>query len=234
MSKKDLTTETSKNVAAFLEQVSKTPVLVAGKDRGRLIFAMDATASRQYSWDQAMHIQADMFQETRKLGGLDIQLCYFRGFEEFKATPWTSKSEQLLKLMTGVSCLAGETQIAKVLQHGINQAKAGRVNALVFVGDCCEEHIDRLGRLAGELSILGVPCFLFHEGDDPNAARVFQQIATLTKGAYCRFDQASAQTLKDLLKAVAIFASGGKKALDSYVSVNGGASRLLIEQMRSS
>ena len=157
-----------------------------------------------------------MFQETAALGGLEIQLAYYRGFGEFRASPWTAESATLLRQMSAVFCLAGETQIRKVLQHAVNESKKHAVNALVFVGDCVEEDIDKLGAIAGELGLLGVPAFVFHEGRDPMAEFAFKQIATLTNGAYCRFDAASAQTLRELLRAVAVYAAGGRLALEDF------------------
>src|SRR3546814_8666125 len=59
-----------------------------------------------------------------------------------------------------------------------------------------------------ELGVLGVPVFVFHEGGNPIAADAFRQIARLTRGAYCPFDSASADRLKDLLAAVAVYAAG--------------------------
>lgn len=203
-------------VEAFLRKVAATPVVHAPGERGRLIFAMDATASRGPSWDRACHIQAEMFNETAALGGLEIQLIYYRGFGECKASPWVANSNDLLRRMTGVSCLAGHTQIGKVLGRAIKETKSKKVSALVFVGDSIEEDVDKLGHLAGELGLLGVPCFMFHEGGDPVARLAFRQIAKLSGGAYCPFDANSAQQLRDLLAAVAVYAAGGRKALADY------------------
>ncbi|MCG8358586.1 MAG: VWA domain-containing protein [Kiloniellales bacterium] len=203
-------------VDAFLRKVAATSSVQAPGELGRLIFAMDATASREPTWDRASHIQAEMFQETAALGGLEIQLVYYRGFGEFKASPWVSKSTELLRRMTGVFCLAGHTQIGKVLKHAIAETKRKKVNALVFVGDCLEEDIDRLGHSAGELGLLGVPCFMFHEGADPVARRAFEQVARLSGGAFCPFDSRSPQQLRDLLAAVAVYAAGGRRALTDY------------------
>ena len=106
-----------------------------------------------------------------------------------------------------------------------------KVNALVFVGDCMEEDIDELCRLAGELGIHNVPVFLFHEGSDPAAERAFKQIARLTKGAYCPFDAGSAQQLRDLLSAVAVYAAGGRRALENFSKTRGEKVKLLTRQI---
>lgn len=197
----------------FLEKVSLMPPTGSAGERGRLIFAMDATASREPAWDKACHIQGEMFRETVALGGLQIQLCYYRGFGEFNASQWLFSSDELLQRMTAVSCLGGLTQIEKVLRQAIKQTKQKKVQALVFVGDCMEEDVDQVCQLAGELGMLGVPVFLFHEGAEPLAQSAFKQIAHLTRGAYCSFDAASAGQLRDLLKAVAVYAAGGRAAL---------------------
>ncbi|GAB4352909.1 MAG: hypothetical protein Kow006_17770 [Gammaproteobacteria bacterium] len=229
---KSLSRSSQSEVASFIEKVAATPVRKRAGERGRLIFALDATASREPTWDRASHIQAEMFRETASLGGLDIQLVFYRGFLEFRATPWTSDSATLLKRMTAVSCLAGQTQIGRVLQHALEETKKRRVNAVVFVGDCVEEDIDRLGQLAGELGLLGVPVFVFHEGDDALARRAFEQIARLSGGACCRFDAASAQQLRDLLSAVAVFAAGGRAALEDFSQRRGGEVLKLTHQLR--
>jgi hypothetical protein len=218
-------------IDAFLSELAAAPAPVTSGGAGRLIFALDATASRQPTWDQACHIQAEMFAETASLGGLAIQMCYFRGFGEFEAAPWLSDGKALIARMTKVTCLSGKTQIARVLRHAIAEASKGRVNALVYVGDCMEEDADLLGDLAGKLSLLGVPVFLFQEGSEAAAKRSFQDIARLTRGAYMSFDSASAKALRDLLKAVAIYAAGGRKALAHYAEHEGGEVLRLTRQL---
>jgi hypothetical protein len=231
-SDKDLPQKSSKAaIDAFVKQVRSTPVIKFGQQRGRLIFAMDATASRGSTWDRACQIQGEMFTETAALGGLDIQLCYYRGFGEFDASPWLSSADALLKRMTSVYCRGGYTQIEKVLHQAIEQTKRKKVQALVFVGDCMEEDVDQLCHLAGELGMLGVPTFLFHEGDEPVAQRAFKEIARLTRGAYCSFDATSAGQLRDLLSAVAVYAAGGQKALQDFSKDRSEVVRKLTRQL---
>jgi hypothetical protein len=203
-------------VEAFLKRLAALPPTAAEGRRGRLIFALDATASREPTWDRACDIQARMFSETAALGTLAVQLVYFRGFGEFEATPFETASETLLRRMTAVYCRGGRTQIARVLRHALAVSEREKVNALVYVGDCCEEDVDKLCQLAGKLGLLGVPAFMFHEGRDRIAERAFRQIAQLTGGAYCRFDSASAELLRELLSAVAVYAVGGRPALEDF------------------
>ena len=218
-------------IGDFLRKVAAMPAKKSFSNPGRLIFAMDATASREPTWDHACHIQGQMFEQTAALGGLTIQLCYYRGYGEFSISPWLLGSNELLKRMTAVRCLGGYTQIEKVLRHTIKETRRQKVNALVFVGDCMEEQAERLFQLAGRLGIHAVPTFLFHEGHEPNAERAFRQIARLTRGAYCRFTTTSALQLKDLLSAVAVYAAGGHRALEKFGDRQGEAVKQLIHQV---
>jgi hypothetical protein len=215
---------------AFLSAVRSRPATGGGR-RGRLIFALDATASRGPTWDRACHIQAEMFHETAALGGLDVQLVFYRGFGECKSSKWYSNPAELGRVMTGVMCLGGQTQIRKVLKHAKDETAGDKVDALIFVGDSFEEDIDAVCHVAGELGVLGVPVFVFHEGGDPIAANAFRQVARLTRGAYCPFDAGSADRLKELLAAVAVYAAGGRKALADYGARRGEAVKLLTSQM---
>ena len=196
------------------------------------MFALDATMSRQPTWDQACQIQADMFKEAGKISGLEIKLVYFRGFGECRASRWFSDSNELAKAMSQIDCRGGQTQIRKVLAAGLSEARKVKISGLVYVGDCMEENVDALCARAGELGLLGVPVFLFHEGNDPIAAGAFREIARLSRGAYCAFDAGSGRQLAELLKAVAAYAAGGHAALKQLESSGASGARLLIEQLK--
>lgn len=218
-------------IAAFLEKVGNVPVVKVPGKQGRLIFALDATASRQPTWDRATRIQAEMFQETTSSGGLEIQLCFYRGYGEFSFSPWYTRSEELLRRMLSVFCLGGLTQIQKVLRHTIKETRKQKVHALVFVGDCVEEDVDQLSEYAGELGLHGVPAFVFHEGNDRTAVYAFEQIANLTNGACCPFDANSPDQLRELLRAVAVYAAGGRQALEDFSKGKSGPVKQLTHQL---
>lgn len=221
----------SPDVAAFLAKVKAMPSVRAAGSTGRLIFALDATASRQPMWDHACKLQGEMFQATEGLGPLHVQLAWYRGLGEFEASGFVMNSRDLVARMTEVSCAAGETQLERVLAHAIAETRRAKVNALVFVGDAMEETDDRLTKLAGELGLLGVACFMFQEGKDPAARVAFERIARLSGGAYCPFDAGSAELLRDLLAAVATFAVGGRPALEDFAKRRGGELLRLTRQV---
>jgi hypothetical protein len=218
-------------IDAFLERVRALGPAVTSEKRGRLIFALDATMSRQPTWDTACVLQGEMFGAAASAGGLDIQLVYFRGLNECRASGWIAGSDKLAQLMGRIHCMGGHTQIGKVLSHARQETAKQRVQALVFVGDAMEEKLDDLCSAAGELGLLGVPLFMFQEGHDPVAENAYREIARLSRGAYCRFDTGAAHELGELLRAVAAYAAGGKKALAelSARSAGGGAQALLAQ-----
>jgi hypothetical protein len=222
----DSRASTADEIAAF---VAKARVLSpqAPSGRARLIFALDATLSRQPTWDMACALQADMFREAASLGSLDIRLIYYRGFDECRATSWISDSAKLAKLMSKIDCRGGETQIGRVLSAVRREAAASGVRAVVFVGDAMEEKVDDLCAKAGELGMLKVPVFLFQEGHDATAEQAFREIARLTGGAWCRFDPGAAAQLRELLRAAAAYAAGGREALKRLSARGGGAAKLL-------
>jgi hypothetical protein len=206
------------HLKAFLERVN--PV------RGRLIFALDATASRQPTWDTAAQLTTQMFDTVAAIGGLDVQLVYFRGDSECVASRWLSNARALSASMQRVMCMAGYTQIGRVLIHTRKENAREKVNALILVSDACEEDPPTLYAEAREL---GVPAFVFQEGSDARVERVYSELAAITKGAFCKFDTGAAQRLADLLKAVAAFAAGGVKALANQ---NSETAKLLLTQIK--
>jgi hypothetical protein len=220
----------SEDIAAFVAKARAMSPHAAGA-RGRLVFALDATMSRQPTWDMACALQADMFREAQALGSLDIRLVYYRGLNECRASGWVSDSAQLAKLMSKIDCRGGNTQIGKVLAEARREAVASAVRAVVFVGDAMEEPIDQLCVKAGELGLLKVPVFMFQEGHDEVAEPAFREIARLTGGAWCRFDPGAAAQLRELLRAAAAYAAGGREALLRLSKAGGGAAAL-IGQMK--
>ena len=231
MAKDQLTPSNSLSVKDFLKKSDEITPYESKSNTGRLMFAMDATASREHTWDMACQIQADMFMSTQDIGNLEISLCYFRGYHEFHVLDWSNQAAKLRDQMLAVRCLAGHTQIKRTLEHAVKVCAAQKVKAVVYVGDSFEENIDDVGMMAGKLNLLGVPVFTFHEGNDPVAKNAFQHIAQLTGGAYCTFDQNSVSQLKDLLCAVAAFAVGGINALHQHSQKGNMLANSIIKQL---
>jgi hypothetical protein len=172
-----------------------------------------------------------MFDVAASLGGLSMQLCFFQGMANFFASPWLNDAKGLKAKMERVQCLGGLTQIGRVLEHALQEARRERIHAVIYIGDCVEENPDALSHLAGKLGVLNTPLFVFQEGHDPNAEMTFRQLAKLSGGAYGRFDAGSGRQLADLLGAVAAFASGGYAAMLQFGRDRGGLAQQLTHQL---
>jgi hypothetical protein len=192
----------------------------------RLIFGLDATASRESTWDMAAKLTAEM---SRAAGGLQLQLqlAYYRGDKQFTALRWMSDPGALTAAMSSVRCAAGPTQIGRVLAHAQTENRRSKIAAVVLVSDACEEDPDELYAAARQL--VSVPVFLFQEGADEWVAGVYRTIATITGGAVGRFDAGAATRLANLLKAAVVFATGGRKALAAEKTA---AAQLLLTQLK--
>ena len=221
----------SVQINSFLDKVARTPATVPSGSSGKLIFALDATASREPTWEQARQLQSTMFDVASSLGGLSMQFCFFQGMANFFASPWLNDTKGLKARMERVHCLGGLTQIGRVLEHALHEARRERIHAVIYIGDCVEENPDALGHLAGKLGVLDTPLFVFQEGHDPNAEMTFRQLAKLSGGAYGRFDAGSARQLADLLGAVAAYASGGYAAMLQFGRERGGLAQQLTHQL---
>lgn len=217
---------TGADVQAFIRQAKALASFSTGA--GRLVLALDATMSRQPTWDMACTLQAQMFDAVGKAGSLSVQLVYYRGFGECRASKFVADTAALKDLMVRIDCRGGQTQIGKVLSHAIKENARQKVNAVVFIGDAMEENIDDLADKAGTLGLQGVPVFVFQEGQDAGVERAFREIARLSKGAWFRFDRNSAEVLGRLLSAVAVYATGGLKALEARGRPE---DRLMIEHL---
>src|SRR5262245_61687371 len=128
----------------------------------RMIFAMDATASREPTWEMAGKLHREM---GAVLSNLTLQLVFFRG-DECKASGWVTGGQRIAELMNKVRCSSGYTQIGRVLRRVIEAGCEHAIRALVYVGDCCEEDGEELFALAEQLKRQRIPISLFHEGYD--------------------------------------------------------------------
>jgi hypothetical protein len=220
------------DIDLFLDRVRSLSPAIRPGERGRMIFALDATISRQPTWDTASRLQAEMFREAASVGGLDIQLVYYRGFAECRASSWVAEPARLGELMARIDCRAGQTQIGKVLAHARRENDAGKVAVLVFVGDAMEEELDALCAAAGELGLRNVRALMFQEGYDPVCEQAFREVARLTHGAFCRFAPGAAHELAELLRAAAAYAAGGMTALAALDRRHAPGVVKLIEQLK--
>jgi hypothetical protein len=219
---------TKRSVDQFLSDAARAR-LPSVRTTHRLLFALDATASRQITWDLACELHTELFNEAARLGNIAIQLCYYRGLDEFVATPWTTEAAQLEHDMSTVRCRGGRTQIGRLLDHATREASLHPVRTLVFIGDCFEEDEVEVMKRAGQLAIRQLPVFVFQERGERRATRNFKKIAAITHGAHAPFDSNSPGELRRLLAAVAHYTTGGRAALEDCSRGNDQAQALLVQ-----
>ena len=213
----NLPTGHTRQIADFLQKQTA---------RGRIAFVIDATASREHSWDTAAQLQAEMFAEAAKLGGLEMMVVYFRGADEVGASNWTGDARGLQGFMGRIRCEGGYTKYARAFERVRKEHQRQPINAVIVIGDMLEEEPNTLyDAVAG----LGVPFFCFLEGDDPKLQMAFEKVRDLTKGAFCAFNTGAIAQLRELLRAVATFAMGGLTAL---ADLRTDAARKLLGQMK--
>ena len=215
------------DIASFVSKARA--IRTISQRQARLLFALDATASREASWSAARRLHRELYDAAADTTGIAIQLCYYRGFDQFTASNWLTTGDELRAHMDAVSCLGGPTQIGRLLSHYLEAGTAATpVRGLVFIGDAVEESPDLLLQLAGQCRLKRQPVFAFQEGSDPHAGKILAEIARVSGGAYAAFDGQSADLLRSLLGAVARYASGGRKALTRS---NTEGDKLLLSQL---
>lgn len=220
------------DVALFLSRSREVKARQSGPGQ-RLLFALDATASRQATWDRACHLQAQMFAATRSIADLSMQLCFYRGIDEFRALDWSSDGRDITPAMLNVQCQGGYTQIARVLRHALREHRQHTLRAVIFVGDAMEERAATLYEWSGQLGLGKLPLFMFQEGRDPATSKVFAEMARLSGGVHCQFNDNSEEQLRELLMAAASFAAGGRDALRQLEQRGPLARKLLTDLPRS-
>ncbi len=223
------------DLSTFLAKASTA--VAASQPRGRLLFTLDATGSRQAMWSMTKPLTQNMLAEAAKIGTLDVSIGFFRGFQEANFAPWTDSAAELSGLMDQVHCASGSTQIGKLLDHAIAEHGDKPISAMVFIGDTVEEDPDRLYAKCRHFASASprLPLFIFHEVDEhawdrEESTRTMKRMCEITGGAYAPFTEGSAAALRDLLNAIAAFATGGLKAL---AGSNTEAARLLLTQIRA-
>lgn len=182
---------------------------------GRLLVALDLTASRTESLKQARIATAQMLASIKAVGKVAVKMVYFRG-DECRATAWHDDAEKITGAMLSLSCKTGTTQIARVLKLAL--AEKEKLSGVVLVGDHCEDIPDELLHLAATLGGCSIPLFIFHEVVDHDhhalqARPVFEQMAKLSGGVYSEFRPDSGAILRELLSTVAAFSVAGHEGV---------------------
>jgi hypothetical protein len=190
---------------------AEPPIETDAPGRPRLIFAVDATASREPAWAAARMVTDALVKALP--GELDVALAVHGGSRVHTFTAFTSNAAMLRDRAAGVACEAGVTRMLPILASGLKQPA---VRVVVYIGDVFEESVPQGRRLADAMGVRGSTLIVLHDTADPAARRdteVFWDLAKRTRGCVVPFDANAPGRLRDLLSAVAVYAVGGEKLL---------------------
>jgi hypothetical protein len=179
--------------------------------RPRLVFAVDATASREPAWAAARKVTDALVKALP--GELDVALAVHGGSRVHTFTAFTSDATTLRDRAAGVTCEAGLTRLLPILSVSLKQPG---VRVVIYIGDVFEESVSQGRRLADAMGAQGAKLIVLHDTADPASRRdveVFWDLAKRTGGCVLPFDANAPGRLRDLLSAVAVYAVGGEKLL---------------------
>lgn len=195
----------------------------------RLLFTLDATASREGAWNVARKITHSMFEQLP--GELEVSLGWHGGGSLQEITPFSTQSRGFLDKLNSVNCSAGRTALNDLLQEC---TQIPRLRALVYIGDCFEENEENAYAIAEQLRIKGIKLFIFHDRSSErygynvdDAKRIFANLIDICGGCLLDFNESSANKSKELLDAIAVYAAGGTKLLEQKRKQLPGAAKLL-------
>jgi len=190
---------------------AEPPAETAEPRRPRLVFAVDATASREPAWAAARQVTDALVQALP--GELDVALAVHGGSRVHTFTGFTNNAATLRDRAAGVTCQAGTTRLLPILAASLKQPG---VRVVVYIGDVFEESVAQGRRLADAMGVAGTRLIVLHDTADPSARRdveLFWDLAKRTGGCVLAFDANAPGRLRDLLAAVAVYAVGGEKLL---------------------
>jgi hypothetical protein len=176
-----------------------------------LVFAVDATASREPAWATARQVTDALVKALP--GELDVALAVHGGSRVHTFTEFTTDANTLRDRAAGIACKAGLTRLLPILSAGLERPA---VRVVIYIGDVFEESLAQGRRLADAMGAKGTKLIVLHDTADPAARRdaeVFWDLAKRTGGCVLPFDASTSGRLRDLLSALAVYAVGGEKLL---------------------
>lgn len=192
------------------------------EERPRLVFGLDATASRSVTLRAAQRLTDSIL--TALPGSLDVNLAVHGGGRLHTFTHFTADVAQLRDMTSSLTCRAGGTRLLDILKRAL---KTRAVKVVLYIGDCFEESEADARRIADALCHRHIRVVILHEGPPPAA---FGEIAERSGGALLPFDTSAIDALADLCGAVAVLAVGDVEALETIAPVKPEA-RLLLETL---
>ena len=207
-----------------VQRASLAGLAAAGTGRPRMVFGIDATASREHAWDTARTVTDSLFSAAP--GGIEVALAAHGGNRLSLFTGFHTDVAPLRRAAAAITCEKGMTRLLDMAEATLQHPG---VRALVYVGDCFEEDPLRAMVLADRMRLRGIRLVVLH--DLSSAARedahFFAVMAARTGGLVLPFDAASLDALRDVLASLAAYVAGGTALLRAR-STASPASKLLL------
>jgi hypothetical protein len=206
------------------------PLVVAELPRAKLVFAFDATASRDSAWRTSTALTDALLAALP--GQLDVALAVHGGGKLHTFTRFERDASKLRERAAGVRCEAGRSCLLDILVRALEVDGVGTV---LYVGDVFEESHRRARKLAASLAARQIRLIILHDAPHPSqdddGADIFAEMTSLTGGCVLPFDASALPRLRDLLSAVAVLAVGGTPLLAAKQETMP-AARLLLEHLK--
>lgn len=193
---------------------TKAALLQSAAPRARLVFALDATGSRQVTWETCAVPLTDALLTALPGHQLDVALAWYGG-GRVTFTGFTSHLGTLRDRAAGVRPKAGRTQFLEILTRCVLQTEG--VKVVCLVADTFEESPPLALKLADALKARGTRLLILHDSASQTfgGAEIFAQMAERTGGAVLPFDASALPRMKDLVGAIGVLAVGGTPMLEA-------------------
>jgi hypothetical protein len=211
-------------VAAPVERRSLAGAAVAPPRKPRLVFAIDATASRDRAWEAAKQVTDCIFRAAP--GGIEVALAVHSGGKLARFSPFHPHVDNIRDEAAGVACVAGPTRMLDIMEETLRRTG---VKALVYIGDCFEEDMERGLAVAERLGLRGIKLVVLHDTTTggTGSGGAFRMMAARAGGLVLPFDMSSLDRLADALSAVGAYVAGGPDRLRA-MRLDSPAARLLL------
>lgn len=194
------------------------------EQRPRLVFGVDATASRQPAWESAQRITDRMFDAIP--GALDVALAVHGGSRVHTFTQFSSDVGLFRGKAAAVRCMAGETKLCDLMERAL---ESGGVRVMSYIGDAFEESREMALALADRFRARGIRLVILADQPSPATLEFFQQLVARAGGAVLDFRAEQLDVMGEVLEGVAALAVGGRKLLAGRGTAG---ARLLLEGLR--
>ena len=148
----------------FVERLRRLPSSRVAPARSTRV-ALDATASRQATWDLADPCAGEMSSRPpRRRARRAARVLH--GFGGSSPSAWVRDAAEFVRLMRTVAASPARPRSRACCCHAAQEARRSRCRLWCSSATASRRIVDGSGRLAGNSESFGLRAFMFHEGRD--------------------------------------------------------------------